>query len=273
MRFVSMATLGGLIVGTLASISVASFMAFVLRNKLTWYTHQLFSIPLYAVPSALAIIGLQYFVLAKRWNIAEKQRVAIAHSGTILAFAALTVLATAASLGSAYLFLWPTAIFTVVHLLSRFVTNGELNWLMISAEAALPALLYFQVSLPAINMFIPLVGASVNVLPCVTLRRVNKKLFQRYFAGRTGAEAPSDLIIAGLVGFLTALFLKLLVPMVHKSGNQKIVIRVGLAILIAAICVSFIMPVYERLTPRRIALQHTYRFNPSHNNKHPVRIT
>ncbi|KAL6072121.1 Endoplasmic reticulum metallopeptidase 1 [Balamuthia mandrillaris] len=262
----------------LTPLPIALFMLFV--HPLSWFSTPWLSAALYGPPALLGMIAtLHFWILrdsAKKNNLTILQRNnsaalnrLIRHS-ILLFYVVICSALTLAGIQSAFFWM----VLLLFQLIGCVVVDLLYDYLICALRDKAPTVTIETVGTErkkrvekeqkrtttrnVIYGFVAVLFPTISSIYCAFIVLT---MFIPLM-GRTGAAVPADLVIGGLIGFLTALISFPLLLFFLQAGNPKPVLKLFLLVCLATILFALFTSPYSDTTPKRLIIQHTYRPPP-----------
>ncbi|KAF9264544.1 hypothetical protein L218DRAFT_958254 [Marasmius fiardii PR-910] len=220
--------------------AVAAIMALVLDKKMSWFSNEYSTVVLYGPPAILGALLPQLY-------IGHVEEVTV-YSAILLSHAALAVVIQFLGVGSACLF-FVSGLSVFGGLLLNFVFGGstrrEMSLWTYAAGQVLPIVVGTMCACPTLDVFVPL-------------------------AGRLGADAPTDNIMATIVTALGAIAFPLIPPFVHRF-DRSVLVR---GVLFLSVVTAIIMAIfaardpYDSMHQKRIYMLRTENITTGEHHLH-----
>ncbi|KAJ3147159.1 hypothetical protein HDU89_005756 [Geranomyces variabilis] len=236
-------------IGSILSCLVLGIsLLYGIRTPMVWYSKEWYPVVLFAP------VGLIGSLLPQAWLRSKSHAVSsrtgdynlerAVYDGVLLQFAILIALTDRAQLGITYIFTF----YAVALLVGKIV-----DWTLRSQARHIHPLAYFVAALPfaittelsigTLNLFVPITG-------------------------RTGPDAPADVIVGVLTGALLFLHSFLILPLAHRFSARDLgrIIK-GLALLSLVVTAFFVTQVkpFDVMHPKRLFV--SYKENISDNTR------
>ncbi|KAI8922547.1 hypothetical protein DFJ77DRAFT_447028 [Powellomyces hirtus] len=256
---------GTVLASNLGSILVSAMLGVALmiplKASLVWFSREWYPVVLFGPMAVLGSLLPQLWLRARhtRRSLVAQGKKGIpsptdsgdadlertVYDALILAFAGLITLADHFELGISYVFTMYTVGLLVGRALDLVLSKNQEDHIHPAAyiAAALPFAISTELTTGTLNLFVPI-------------------------SGRTGADTPSDVIVAVLTGALLFLHFYLLLPLTHRlspaaaNRSAKMVALVGL--LVVAIFVLAVKP-FDTMHPKRVFVE--YKENLTDNTR------
>ncbi|MBN2573070.1 MAG: M20/M25/M40 family metallo-hydrolase [Deltaproteobacteria bacterium] len=218
--------------GVLAALAPAAVLKLVLHRSLGWFAHPALLIPSYALPAAAAMLYIHHRWRARalRKMVGDERRVELCTwMGGLLFWAFWLLLATVGGVGMGYVPLW-------------WVAGGTAGLLL---AGALPRL-------RLLGMLLALLPGAVVTVEIATL--IVASIVP--MAGLTPPEAPTDLVIAALVGLATCLVAVVAFTLPCRDGGLGRAAALCAGLGLAGLIATALVPPYTANRPKRLLAAH-----------------
>lgn len=218
---------------TLSALLPAILLKLVVHRSLGWFGHPALVIPCFALPAAAGTLAVHgwWRARAMRKLGGDEDRVALtAWAGGILFWAVWLLLATMAGTGMGYV---------------------PLYWVAGGAAGLLLATTWPRARWA--GMLLALVPGTIVTLEVATLIVANIVPM----AGMTPPQAPTDLVIAVLVGVSAGLILVVGATLQYREGGLGKAARLCAVLGLVGLVSSALTPPYSASRPKRLTAAHT----------------